>query len=43
MPGVHLNLHDQEGNYQGVARVLKYEGHMLVYDPHTNGMQGGSP
>ena len=37
MPGVHLKLHDREGNYQGVARVLKYEGHMLVYDPHTNG------
>ena len=38
MPGVHLNLHDREGNHQGVARVLKYEGHMLVYDPHTNGV-----
>ena len=20
-----------------MARVLRYEGHMLVYDPHTNG------
>ena len=29
MPGVQLKLHDQEGNYQEVARVLKYEGHML--------------
>ena len=38
MPGVRLKLHDWEGNYQGVARVLKYEGHMLVYDPHTNGV-----
>ena len=38
MLGVWLRLHDQEGNYQGVARVLKYEGHMLVYDPQTNGM-----
>ena len=37
MLGVWLKLHDQEGNYQGVARVLKYEGHMLVYDPQTNG------
>ena len=37
MPGVHLNLHDRDGNNQGVARVLRYEGHMLVYDPHTNG------
>ena len=37
MPGVHLNLLDQDGNHQGVARVLRYEGHMLVYDPHTNG------
>ena len=37
MPGVHLKLHDWEGNYQGVARVLKYEGHMLIYDPQTNG------
>ena len=26
-----------DGNHQGVARVLRYEGHMLVYDPHTNG------
>ena len=38
MPGVCLKLHDREGNYQGVARVLKYEGHMLVYDPQTNGV-----
>ena len=38
MPGVHLKLHDREGNYQGVARVLKYEGHMLVYDSQTNGV-----
>ena len=38
MPGVWLKLHNWEGNYQGVARVLKYEGHMLVYDPQTNGM-----
>ena len=37
MLGVRLKLHDREGNYQGVARVLKYEGHMLVYDPQTNG------
>ena len=42
MLGVRLNLHDREGSYQGVARVLKYEGHMLVYDPQTNGI-GGSP
>ena len=38
MPGVRLNLRDRDGNHQGVARVLRYEGHMLVYDPHTNGM-----
>ena len=38
MPGVRLVLHNQEGKYQGVARVLKYEGHMLVYNPQTNGM-----
>ena len=37
MPGVCLNLRDRDGNNQGVARVLRYEGHMLVYDPHTNG------
>ena len=37
MPGVHLNLCDWDENNQGVARVLRYEGHMLVYDPHTNG------
>ena len=42
MPGVRLNLRDRDGNNQGVARVLRYEGHMLVYDPHTNGV-GGSP
>ena len=36
MPGVRLNLCDRDGNNQGVARVLRYEGHMLVYDPHTN-------
>ena len=38
MPGVHLNLLDHNGNNQGVARVLRYEGYMLVYDPHTNGV-----
>ena len=38
MLGVRLRLHDREGNYQGVARVLKYEGHMLIYDPQTNGV-----
>ena len=38
MLGVRLVLHNQEGNYQGVARVLKYEGHMLIYDPQTNGV-----
>ena len=37
MLGIWLKLHDREGNYQGVARVLKYEGHMLVYGPQTNG------
>ena len=37
MPGIRLVLHDEEVEYQGVARVLKYEGHMLVYDPQNNG------
>ena len=37
MPGIWLALHDEEGKYQGVARVLNFEGHMLVYDPQTNG------
>ena len=37
MPGIWLALHDEEGKYQGVARVLKFEGHMLVYDPQMNG------
>ena len=37
MPGVCLNLRNRDGNNQGEARVLRYEGHMLVYDPHTNG------
>ena len=27
----------EAGNYQGVVRVLKFEGRMLVYDPQTNG------
>ena len=36
MPGIRLVLHDEAGKYQGVARVLKFEGHMLVYDPQTN-------
>ena len=47
MPGIRLVLHDKMGNYQGVARVLRYEGHMLVYDPQTNGAgwvaMGGIP
>ena len=38
MPRVHLNLCDRDGNNQGVARVLRYEGHMLMYDLHTNGV-----
>ena len=33
MPGIWLALHDEAGRYQGVARVLKFEAHMLVYDP----------
>ena len=37
MPGIRLVLHDETGKYQGVAQVLRYEGHMLVYDPQTNG------
>ena len=31
-------LHDEAGRYQGVAQVLKFEGHMLVYDPQMNGV-----
>ena len=38
MPGIWLALHDEAGRYQGVARVLKYEGHMLVYDLQMNGV-----
>ena len=37
MLGIQLALHDEEGRYQGVVRVLKFEGHMLVYDPQMNG------
>ena len=37
MPGIWLALHDEAGKYQGVAQVLKFEGHMLVYDPQMNG------
>ena len=38
MPEIQLVLHNEGGKYQGVARVLKYEGHMLVYDPQTSGV-----
>ena len=37
MPGIWLALHDEEERYQGVVRVLRFVGHMLVYDPQTNG------
>ena len=37
IPGMWLALHDEEGKYQGMARVLKFEGHMLVYNLQTNG------
>ena len=37
MLGIRLVLHDETGKYQGVAQVLRYKGHMLVYDPQTNG------
>ena len=39
MLGIWLALHDEEGKYQGMARALKFEGHMLVYNPQTNGAQ----
>ena len=38
MPGIRLVLHSETGKYQGVAWVLKYKGHILVYDPQTNGV-----
>ena len=37
MLGIWLALHDDEGRYQGVVRVLRFVGHMLVYDPQKNG------
>ena len=37
MLGIRLALHDEEGRYQGMVRVLRFVGHMLVYDPQTNG------
>ena len=37
MPGIRLVLHDEAGRYQGVVQVLKFEGHMLVYDLQMNG------
>ena len=37
MPGIQLVLHDETGKYQEVAHVLRYKGHMLVYNPQTNG------
>ena len=36
MPGIWLALHDEAGRYQGVVQVLKFEGHMLVYDLQMN-------
>ena len=32
MLGFQLALHDMAGRYQGMVRVLKFEGHMLAYD-----------
>ena len=37
MPGIQPVLHDEEGRYQGMTRVLRFVGHMLVYDPQMNG------
>ena len=37
MSGIWLALHDEEGRYQGIARVLRFVDHMLVYDPQMNG------
>ena len=37
MLGIRLVLNDKTGKHQGVARMLRYEGHMLVYDPQING------
>ena len=37
MLGIWLVLHDEEGRYQGMVRVLRFVGHMLVYDPQMNG------
>ena len=37
MLGIWLASHDEAGRYQGVAWVLKFEGHMLVYDSQMNG------
>ena len=38
MPGIQLALHDEAGKYRGVVLVLKFKGHMLVYDPQMNGV-----
>ena len=38
MPRIRLALHDEEGRYRGLVRVLRFVGHMLVYDPQTNGV-----
>ena len=37
MLGIWLALHDATGKYQGMARVLKFKGHMLAYGLLTNG------
>ena len=36
MPGIKLVMQNEEGQYHDSACALMYEGHMLIYHPHTN-------
>ena len=33
MPGFKLMMQNEEGHYRNTAHALKFEGHMLIYDP----------
>ena len=36
MPGIKLMMQNEEGSYGNTAHTLKYEGHMLIYNPQKD-------
>ena len=36
MPGIKLMMQNEEGWYRNATHALKYEGHMLIYDPQKD-------